>query len=146
MMGIPELLTPDSRHRLSKQAVVAAPHILWNAFIDIISANPSSFPAGLQRQAALAFLYESEVQSGGHDQYFSNTRGEYTQETVFALRSLGDNCRAQNLAQAHAASGGGAIQTPSKFDNEFHRCKPELIKVLGQHFQSHEQTYIEWVE
>jgi len=145
MMGVPELLTPDNRHRLSREAVAAAPHIRWNAFLDIISANPSSFPIGLRRQASLAFLYESEVQNGGHDQYFANTRGEHAQETVFALRALGDNCRAQILAQAHAASGGGTTEIPSRFDDEFHRCKPELIEVLSQHLQAHESLYIEWV-
>jgi hypothetical protein len=99
----------------------------------------------MRRQAALAFLYEAEVQNGGHDQYFSNTSGQYAGETVLALKELGGLCQAQVLAQAFEASNGGRREVPPEFDAAFHECDPNLCGVLERHLDEHESLYIEWI-
>ena len=42
-----------------------------------------------QRRAHLVFWYESEMQNGGHLQYFENRGAEHLEETVYALGLLG---------------------------------------------------------
>ena len=144
MMGVPVETDPDGRHVLSRASVAAAPHIRWNSFVDIVSAGPDTFEQGPRRNAALAFLYESHVQNGGHDAYFEYTGGAYAEETIFGLRHLGDTCRAQVLARALAASravsGGGFEQ----HDNQFGRCTPQLVTHLERHLDTQEALYIRW--
>lgn len=144
MMGVPEVAQPDGRHMLSRRAAAAAPHVRWNAFIDIISADPATFEAGPRRHAALAFLYESHVQNGGHDAYFAYTGGAIAEETVFALRFLGDDCRAKVLAQAVMASKEGRGERLECLDAQFGRCAPKLVRFLELHLNANEALYIQW--
>jgi Domain of unknown function (DUF4375) len=144
MMGVPAELSERGRHRLSRAAIVETPYIRWNAFIDIISAGPDAFEPGMRRHAALAFLYESEVQNGGHDQYFSNSGGTYAQDTIVALKELGGICHSKVLADALAVSDYGHSEVPDKRDAAFHRCNPDLCGVLQRHLDTHESLYIEW--
>ena len=142
ILGVPELLTPEGRHRLRCDEVKLRPELRWNAFVDIVSVDPTSLPAGPKRCAALALRYESEVQNGGHDQYFDNTGCRYVEETIRALAQLGDHCRGRVLSQAYeeyVAEGD-----TSSFDAAFHRCEPGLTVVLEAHLMEHEDTYIEW--
>jgi hypothetical protein len=42
-----------------------------------------------QRPAHLVFWYESEVQNGGHFQYFTNRSDHHIEETIQSLNALG---------------------------------------------------------
>jgi len=48
------------------------------------------------------FWYESEVQNGGHLQYFENCGTERLAETIAALGSLGAPCHQEVLREAGA--------------------------------------------
>ena len=50
------------------------PHLIWNAFIDLIAIEDYGDLSPIQRKAHLVFWYESEVQNGGHGQYFEELR------------------------------------------------------------------------
>lgn len=100
-----------------------------------------------QRPAHLIFWYESEVQNGGHLQYFLNRGEELVPETIKCLRAAGADCFASILAKAMAIweLEADAIAVPSSVeeyvmsplqrqlegvDAEFGRCPSNLITVL----------------
>ena len=56
--------------------------------------------APIQRVAHLAFWHDSEVQNGGHYQYFENPAGKRRHEVIEALIALGLDCQAAVLRQA----------------------------------------------
>lgn len=93
---------------VSKRAVVtkadlkANRHAVWNAFIDLIATSFEHELTPLQRSAQLVFRYESEVQNGGHLQFFTNGTGEDADETITALDALGASAQARVLEQAVA--------------------------------------------
>jgi hypothetical protein len=146
ILGVPELLTPEGRHRLSRAETKERPGLLWNAFVDIVSVAPESLPAGPRRSAALALLYESEVQNGGHEQYFDNTDCKYVDETIRALGELGDHCRARVLAQAYEEHEAEDGSLGPELDKAFHACQPKLTLVLEAHLLENEDIYIEWTQ
>src|SRR5438876_6695514 len=86
--------------RLTKQEVDAQPFRVWNAYVDLLAMEDYRDLAEEQRPAHLVFWYESEVQNGGHLQYFENRGTELLQETVNALGLLGAGCQQQILREA----------------------------------------------
>ena len=56
---------------LEKAIVEKKPYLLWNTFIGIIAEDPSKL-SDIQGLAHFAYQYDSEVQNGGHLQYFEN--------------------------------------------------------------------------
>ena len=86
--------------RLTKQEVDAQPFRVWNAYVDLLAMEDYRDLAEEQRPAHLVFWYESEVQNGGHLQYFENRGTEHLQETVNALGLLGAGCQQQILREA----------------------------------------------
>src|SRR5437899_9848444 len=75
--------------RLTKQEVDAQPFRVWNAYVDLLAMEDYRDLAEEQRPAHLVFWYESEVQNGGHLQYFENRGTKYLGETIEALGVLG---------------------------------------------------------
>jgi len=144
MLGIPEVLTSDGRHKLSRVEVSAAPYKRWNCFIDIISEDPKLIPVGPIRDASLVFLYESLVQQGGHDLYFSNTDSAYATENIQALQNFGDNCRAKVLSEAYTFQKTAPDVDYELYDERFHKCEPTLGELLEKHLEKNESLYIEW--
>lgn len=90
-----------------KLAVVRGPEpgldlqaTVWNAFVNLLAMSEPGELDAEQRQAQLVFWYESEVQNGGHLQYFVN-RGEAEAElAVLALRELRADSHSEILASA----------------------------------------------
>lgn len=56
----------------TKQEVDAEPFRFWNAFVNVLAMKDYDDLSPEQRPAHLVFCYESEVQNGGHFQYFVN--------------------------------------------------------------------------
>lgn len=66
-----------------------------------------------QRLVFAVVWYESEVNNGGHDQFFTNSTGIVWKDAIEALKTIGASSRADILRQAADRIGG----TPS-FDRE----------------------------
>jgi len=94
---------------VTKQKADAWRPSIWNAYVDLLAMEPYDELAEEQRPAHLVFWYESEVQNGGHLQYFENRGTEHLGETVEALGVLDASCQQQILREAGsyflAASG-----------------------------------------
>jgi hypothetical protein len=132
---------------------------VWNAFVDLLAAarrdddlEPRQIPAHL------VFWYESEVQNGGHFQFFANHGLAQAEQTIQSLRQLGAEPQADVLARALSVASRrnwGAISTAEEFvaealepelnafDSEFHACVPSLEAILEAHLEAHQDWYIE---
>jgi hypothetical protein len=107
------------------------PYLVWNAFIDLLAMEEYGDLTSVQRRAHLVLWYDSEVQNGGHGQYFENRGVNRLAETVAALRALGLPDHAQVLSRAIAAFDAAAPGSDwmdalhdgfiEELDAEFHR-------------------------
>ena len=84
---------------LTQSQIEADPYRLWNDFVGII-ADEASVADPIQEPAHLVFVYESEVQNGGHLQFFENGHGTHVQQTIASLHHLGAHCQAKILEDA----------------------------------------------
>jgi hypothetical protein len=145
------------RRVIEKAKAVSDPAIIWNTFIDIIADDPEKLGPE-QRAAHFVLLYESEVQNGGHLQYFENHRTNSLKETLSGLALLGAIGQHQVLeeaAQVFQSRPRKQIETMeeyaavakqgefSPFDTRFHGCSPSLGELLGKHLTENASIYIE---
>ncbi len=87
--------------KLKREEIHADPYLVWNTFIDLVSLAECEELGPKQRIAHLAFWYDSEVQNGGHLQYFENIRGAHLAETIQALDAIGAFCQ-KHILQSNA--------------------------------------------
>jgi hypothetical protein len=145
----------SKRVTLTKAELDAAPYAVWNAFIDLIATSFEFELTPLQRSAQLVFRYESEVQNGGHLQFFVNGAGEDAEETVTALGALGAPAQAHVLKQALARWNSvprpefvgdySAMASKQEFrdlDHAFSNCPSPLTEALEGHLAEHEVEYV----
>jgi hypothetical protein len=122
--------------RLNRTA--AAPHLIWNAFVDLLASASHDELTAVQRVAYLAFHYDAEVTSGGHARFLQHAGAARLDETVSALATLGAVAQGDVLRRAgHAASTELA-----RLDDEFHRCRPEIHVLLQGWLERHQEQFI----
>jgi hypothetical protein len=143
--------------RVSKADLAANPRADWNAFIHLLAMKDYRELAPRQRDAHLVFWYESEVQNGGHLQFFTNRSGEHADETVSALEAIGAPAHADVLRRTLARWQACEHLPPADseefvaralesefadFDSAFHSCETTLVMVLQRHLAQFEVDYI----
>jgi hypothetical protein len=142
---------------LTKEKADAWPLNVWNAYVDLLAMEPYDELAEEQRPAHLVFWYESEVQNGGHLQYFENRGTGRLRETVESLGILGANCQRQILREAAELFLGherpqitsveefvGAAREGefAAFDRRFYACTPSLQERLQAHLALHQSSFV----
>jgi uncharacterized protein DUF4375 len=142
---------------LTRQEVEAEPFCVWNAFVDLLAIEDYDRLSPDQRPAHLVFLYESEVQNGGHLQFFENRGTKHLAETIEALGRLGATGQQQVLREAGAQWSSrprARIQTSKEyceialqgefdsFDSRLHESRPTLIQQLEAHLASHQDLFV----
>ena len=152
--------------QVSRQAFEAFDGVRWNAYVDLLAMSDLAELTPLQRVAHLAFWYDSEVQNGGHDQYFANKASFDQAEVAQALETLGAVCHAGVLRRAWAFAEQAAELAPDdyrefdawnesygygrqllEFDLEYGACSPELSPpLLESYLDAHESEFIDWVD
>ena len=145
------------RRSLTKEEVKAEPFRIWNAFVDVLAMEDYNELSPEQRPAHLVFWYESEVQNGGHFQYFENRGTEHLAATVEALGLLGATSQQQVLREAGAlwlSRSRLRIETAQEFcdtalegefesfDSRFHTCSPTLQQFLEAHLERHQELFV----
>jgi hypothetical protein len=73
---------------------------IWNAFIGLLAMSEAEELSAAQRPAQLAFWYESEVQNGGHLQYFLNRGPAEAESAIAALERIGASIHSRVLRAA----------------------------------------------
>lgn len=142
---------------LTKHEVEAEPFRVWNAYVDLLAMEDYHDLSPEQRPAHLFFWYESEVQNGGHFQYFENHGTERLAATIEALGLLGAACQQQVLREAGElwlSHSRPRIQTAQEFcdtaledefesfDSRFHACSPSLQQSLEAHLDRHRAVFV----
>jgi hypothetical protein len=109
-----------------------------------------------QRAADLVFWYKSEVQNGGHLQYFENRKGRYLSEPIAALGILKANCQQvlRDVADLFFSRKREPIQTVeeysaialagefSELDSRFYNCSPSLMECLEAYLRHHQSSFV----
>src|SRR5207249_10029592 len=139
------------RNSIKRSDYESTPHLAWNAFIDLISDIREGMTP-LQIDAGIIFLYESEVQNGGHLQYFDNHGSKRARLTAGSLGRLGAFCQQQILVNAlelwdsvprpqiKTAEEYSEIATVSdfhRFDHAYHQCRPSIQEHLKHLLMNH---------
>jgi hypothetical protein len=143
---------------LDRSAVEAQPYLSWNAFVDVVSLSSYNDLTPIQRVAHLAFWYESEVQNGGHLQYFENQGTSRLAEVVSALEAIGAPEHAEvlkNAAAQYQASQREPLSTAEEFvdagldaefepsDSAFGECQPNLQEALERYLQENLAVFVD---
>jgi Domain of unknown function (DUF4375) len=142
---------------VTRRQVHADPFIVWNEYVGLLAHADFHALTNMQRAAYLVFWYESEVQNGGHLQYFENRGGAEAQEAVTALGRLGASCQARVLARAvarYVAKTRPEIASVTEYvevalegefddlDREFHDCRPSLVEALQKYLEQHQGEFV----
>jgi Domain of unknown function (DUF4375) len=142
---------------LPKREAEQNPQSVWNAFIDLLANENYGDLAEVQRAAHLVFWYESEVQNGGHLQYFENRGTNLLAETIEALHVLGAQCQGRILRDASKLLKSGEakrIQTTEEYretalegefdelDSRFHECPQDLTEHLQKYLTLHQSLFV----
>jgi len=88
------------RRKLSQKIIEKEEYQIWNAFIDILAMEDEKTLTDIQKNAQRAFKYESEVQNGGHVQYFENINLNDYSTIINSLKIIGANEHAKLLEKA----------------------------------------------
>ena len=110
-----------------------------------------------QRPAHLVFWYYSEVENGGHMQYFENRGPTRIRETIAALELLGCSRHAKLLSRAVAQfrskhrsrirSVDEYVDTAlegefDRFDSEYATCRPTLEQALERYLGRNRSEFV----
>ncbi len=143
------------KRKVAARAAQREPHLVWNAFVDLLAMEEYDALSPKQRAAQLVFCYESEVQNGGHGQYLENQGTGHLSETVLALRDLGLPCQAGLVEQLAEALSSAPTGQPwekvlprgltERLDSAFHACSPDIISALERHLELNRDEYVELV-
>lgn len=146
-----------TRRELTQRQVESEPHLVWNAFVNLLALSEHEYLAPEQRAAHWVFGYESEVQNGGHLQYFENRGTQHLAVTIEALGLLGAHGQQQVLQAAGAlwlSRPRPRIETVAEYcekalegefdslDARFHECSPPLVECLEAHLREHRDRFV----
>lgn len=146
-----------NRRQVSQGDLTENSQAVWNAFIDLLAMSNYEDLEDSQRPAHLIFWYESEVQNGGHLQYFLNRGTGHVPETIGSLRAFGALEQARVLERAaslwnaklrlHPSDIEDYIDEALEFEFEdldkgFGDCPVDLTTVLERHLSGNESAFI----
>jgi hypothetical protein len=147
------------RRQLNRKKVRDAPYERWNAFIDLLALENPNVLSDVQRIAQNAFRYDSEVQNGGHLQYFENEGVAHVEATMRALHTIGASAQARVLEGAAKRWSSVARESPKSIeeyskvafqgeftdlDTQFYGCVPSIIEMLEHYLDQNELEFIEY--
>lgn len=104
----------------------------WNIFIDEVCSMELDELSGIQRAAVLCFLYDAEMQSGGHSGFFDCYPEIEPEELIAAINLIGykeisDNYKSALDEQAHDDGDEDGYNT---VDNAYYGFEPSLCDCL----------------
>jgi hypothetical protein len=145
-------------HTIKRSDFEANHYEAWNAYIDIVAYGPPEELTETQQHAHFASWYDSELQNGGHLQYFENQGITNLNAALRGLEALEATSQRDILAQAENRWLGVqrrkiltvaeyvAKAREAEFDDldlAYYRCKPDMTKLLEQYLAAHFAEFIE---
>lgn len=147
--------------QLKRSQYEMEPWQAWNLFIDICAVEETWDLSPIQQTAHLAFWYDSELNNGGHLQYFENHGLTKYQDTLDALSILGAQCQRSVLERAYLLAADPDSLHPKTvnefvkverdsdyetLDNEFHKCRPIVHDLLEKYLAKHFNEFIQLID
>ena len=151
----------QSRRKVSVQQLEREPYVIWNEYVDLLATSNYASLSEIQRSAYLAFWYDTEVQNGGHLQYFENQSVAHLDESIAALIRLGGVCQSNVLSRAgkqFLSKPHGMIRSAKEFtetalggefdeyDQDFYACRPTITELLQVYLEANEIEFIERIK
>ncbi|QNU68187.1 DUF4375 domain-containing protein [Ruminiclostridium herbifermentans] len=145
------------RRIILKKILEDNPFEKWNQFIDLLAMEDYKDLTEIQRVAYLCFWYDSEVQNGGHLQYFVNRGTSLLKETELSLVELGALQQISILSEAInvlCSLGISPIEGIDDYiaealegkycdiDSKYYSCKPTISDLLEKYFQKYEDEFV----
>jgi hypothetical protein len=152
---------------IDKTKLENEPNLLWNTFLDMVVMHDIQELSDVQSIAKCVWAYDSEVQNGGHFQYFENAYNVYKNKaeayvaaTLEALKILGAKKHEKILTGASTQYFKQRSKHPStvkeyieleddskvaKYDDKYYDCSPDLNSYLEKFLHSHQNEFIEIV-
>ena len=146
---------------VSRKQVQAEPFVVWNEYVNILAMSEYDELTETQRFAHLSFWYDSELQNGGHLQYFENHGVHRVEEIVRSLQRLGGAAQAEVLSRAahkFRSKQRTKIDTADEFvqtalegefdelDGDYYRCHPAMEELLKTYLRQHRDDFVVIVE
>ena len=147
--------------KLSKTIIEERPWEIWNSFIDLIATEKYDDLDPIQQVAHLCFWYDSELQNGGHLQYFENRGTNLLQATLDSLQKLGAGDQfnvLQKASELYLSIPRHKIETVEEFvdtalegeyddfDSEYYDCTPEITNLLDDYLKNYRDSFVEITE
>ncbi len=154
------------RRTVKRSEYEEAPYLAWNAFVDLVAMESGNDLSPIQQQAHFAFTYYSEVENGGHLQYFENQSIQHSDATAQALYAL-EGLEAIGTIQHRAvlsqaincwkAASRNRIDSVEEYvatalegefddlDKAYSQCQPEITVWLERYLDSHFAAFIELI-
>lgn len=145
------------RRIITKKMYEDNPYEKWNQFIDLLAMENYNDLTEIQKIAHLCFGYDSEVQNGGHLQYFENRGTSLVNETSLALENIGAQLQNYVLSKAVEilnTEGISSIESTEDYieealkgkfnaiDSEYYSCEPTIGDLLEKYLQKYEEEFI----
>jgi hypothetical protein len=142
---------------ISKTKIEKEPYLIWNAFVDICFNQNINDLTSKQRISHLAFIYDGEIQNGGHLQYFENKGVEYLEETLEALDTLNAKPQKEILLRAsqkylskerskivevNEMVEQALLGEYDQYDKEYYECKPNLVDLLKKYLDKNLSEFV----
>lgn len=146
--------------KIKKEDIEKDDSEIWLTFIDIMADEDYANLNEIQRRPHLCFIYEAELDFGGHLQYFKKYEDTYLEETIEALEFIGAKKQLNVLKKAketyYLKKKKGMVKflpyaDPSKYneysqyDQEFYEAEPILQELLEVYLETYMDQFIEIV-
>ena len=105
-----------------------------------ISSAQGKIKMSKEKITELVESLEAEINNGGFDQFFFNSKGDNTEETIYALETIGAKHTANIVRKAAAKFPGGM---PSK-DRSERQEQLEKISPNGESFEAEDSAFYEY--
>ncbi|QCR31148.1 DUF4375 domain-containing protein [Lysinibacillus sp. SGAir0095] len=145
------------KRTITKEMLNENPYEKWNQFIDLLAMEEYRDLTDIQKVAHLCFWYDSEVQNGGHLQYFLNRGTKLVQQSLDALKTIGANAQAHILTKAantfntmerariDSVDEFIEVEEEGKFlelDLEYYQIEHTINDLLEQYLEKYETEFI----
>ena len=146
------------KRRVHRGDLQRDPYAAWNALVDVIAYSKHyGTMSEIQRAPHLAFRYESEVQNGGHLQFFENEPVDAIEQTLVSLGVLGADVYVPILSEAinrrrsrprqSLQSGSDYVEEAlggefADLDLAYYNAQPSMIKLLEDYLHQWQDEFI----
>lgn len=134
-------------------------NLLWNEFVDILAMEEYQENEIIIKDASLAFWYDSELQNGGHLQYFENRGIDDSEDTANALKKIGAE-KQKKVFEKALKIWKAKIRKPieeieeyvlealegefEELDSEYYECSPDMNNYLEKYLEKNKNIFFKF--